>query len=143
MRVVGIDFDDILLNEKSYKSILIHNTLCKTFMGAKPLHIRFEKIDGFIKIYDGTKYLILSGPERYDKIYDQIKYIISEKSGITYSISHNFAKMKVDSNYAFLLEKTMTFHDVTMLIKSVFNTDKNNYYYNLFLEKASDELPKI
>ena len=51
--------------------------------------------------------------------------------------------MKVDSNYAFLLEKTMTFHDVTMLIKSVFNTDKNNYYYNLFLEKASDELPKI
>ena len=70
MRVVGIDFDDILLNEKSYKSILIHNTFCKTFMGAKPLHIRFEKIDGFIKIYDGTKYLILSGPERYDKIYD-------------------------------------------------------------------------
>ena len=51
--------------------------------------------------------------------------------------------MKVDSNYAFLLEKKMTFHDVTMLIKSVFNTDKNNYYYNLFLEKASDELPKI
>ena len=70
MRVVGIDFDDILLNEKSYKSILIRNTLCKTFIGAKPLHIRFEKIDGFIKIYDGTKYLILSGPERYDKIYD-------------------------------------------------------------------------
>ena len=49
---------------------MIHNTLCKTFIGAKPLYIRFEKIDGFIKIYDGTKYLILSGPERYDKIYD-------------------------------------------------------------------------
>ena len=143
MRVVGIDFDDILLNEKSYKSILIRNTLCKTFIGAKPLHIRFEKIDGFIKIYDGTKYLILSGPERYDEIYDWMKYIISEKSDITFSISHNFAKMKVDSNDPFLLEKTMTFHDVIMLIKSVFNTDKNSYFYNIFLEKASYELLKI
>ena len=125
---------------------MIQNTLCKTFIGAKPLHIRFEKIDGFIKIYDGTKYLILSGPERserYDEIYDSIKYIISEKSDITYSISHNFTKMKVDSSDPFLLEKTMTFHDVIMLIKSVFNTDKNSYFYNIFLEKASYELLKI
>ena len=36
----------------------------------------------------------------------------------------------------------MTFHNVTMLIKSVFNKNKNNHYYNIFLEKASYELPK-
>ena len=36
----------------------------------------------------------------------------------------------------------MTFHDVTILIKSVLNKEKNNYYYNMFLEKASNELPK-
>ena len=29
-----------------------------------------------------------------------------------------------------------------MLIKSVFEKDKNNYYYNLFLERASYVLPK-
>ena len=29
-----------------------------------------------------------------------------------------------------------------MLVKSVWNKDKNNYYYNIFLEKASYELPK-
>ena len=51
--------------------------------------------------------------------------------------------MKVDSSDFFIFEKTMTFHDVIMLIKSVFNTDKNNYYYNIFWEKASYELPKI
>ena len=44
-------------------------------MGAKPLRIRFDKIDGFINIYDGTRYLVLFGPERYNAIYDQIKYI--------------------------------------------------------------------
>ena len=36
----------------------------------------------------------------------------------------------------------MNFHNVIILIKSVFNKDKNNYYYNIFLEKASYELPK-
>ena len=36
----------------------------------------------------------------------------------------------------------MTFHDVIILVKSVFNKDKNNYNYNIFLEKASYKLPK-
>ena len=33
------------------------------FMGSKPLGIWFEKIDGFIKIYNGIRYLVLFGPE--------------------------------------------------------------------------------
>ena len=48
-------------------------------MGAKPLRIRFDKIDGFIKIYDGTRQLVLFSPERYDPIYDRIRYLVSEK----------------------------------------------------------------
>ena len=36
----------------------------------------------------------------------------------------------------------MTFHDVIILIKSVFNKDKTNYYHNTFLEKASYEILK-
>ena len=37
--------------------------------------------------------------------------------------------------------KKKTFHHVIILIKSVWNKDKNNNYYNMFLEKASNELP--
>ena len=33
-------------------------------MGAKSLRIRFDKKDGFIKIYDGTRFLVLFCPER-------------------------------------------------------------------------------
>ena len=40
------------------------------------------------------------------------------------------------------LEKTMTSYDVIILIRSVFNKDKNTYYYNIFLQKASLELLK-
>ena len=111
-------------------------------MIAKPLHFRFDEIDGFIRVYDGTRYLVLFGSGKYDSIYNRITYLISVKSGITYIISHNYAKVKVDSYDSVPLEKTMTIHDVIILIKSDFNKDKNNYYYNIFLEKASYELPK-
>ena len=34
-------------------------------MGSKGLHIRFDEIDGFIKIYDGIRYLVLFGSGQY------------------------------------------------------------------------------
>ena len=48
-------------------------------MGTKPLGISFDKVDGFIKIYDGTIYLVLFGLKRYDAIDDRIRYLIIEK----------------------------------------------------------------
>ena len=36
----------------------------------------------------------------------------------------------------------MALHIALMLIKRVFNKDKNSYYYNIFLEKALYELPE-
>ena len=57
---------------------MIYDISYKPFMGAKPLLIRFDEIDGFIKIYHGTRYLVLFGPERYDAIYGWNKYVISE-----------------------------------------------------------------
>ena len=66
-------------------------------IGPKPLRIRFDKIDGFIRIYDGTKYLRLLGSEKYDAISNRIRYLINLKSSITYVISHYHAKSKVHS----------------------------------------------
>ena len=48
------NLDNILLDEKSYKNILVYNVLYKNLIGAKPLRIRFDKIDGFIRVLDGT-----------------------------------------------------------------------------------------
>ena len=33
-------------------------------------------------------------------------------------------------------EKIIYFHNVVILIKSVVNKNKNNYYFNIFLEKS-------
>ena len=48
-------------------------------MGSIPLRIRFDEIDGFIKICDGIRYLVLFSNSWYDKICDRIKYLISKK----------------------------------------------------------------
>ena len=42
----------------------------------------------------------------------------------------------------FAYRKTLTLHNVIIHIKSVLNKDKNYYYYNIFLEKCSNQLAK-
>ena len=108
-------------------------------MGAKHLQIRFDKLDGFIRVYNRTRYLVLLRAEKNNFIYIRIRYLIAVKRRITYIIFYNYAKIKVDSYDSLPLEKILTFYNVTILIKSVFNKDKNNYYYNIFLEKCSYE----
>ena len=49
MEVEDINVYNILLDEKSYKNILVYNILYKKIMDAKPLRIRFDKGDGIIK----------------------------------------------------------------------------------------------
>ena len=51
---------------------MTHDISYKTFMGAKPLRVRFDKVDGIIEIYNGTRYLELFGPRIYNAIYNKI-----------------------------------------------------------------------
>ena len=110
-RDIDTDFSNVLLNEKSYKTyiyILIYDISYKTYMGSKPLCIRFHEIDEFIKIYDGIRYLLLFGSKLHNAIYNRIRYLISEKIGIADSINHNFARIKIDSVNSFPVEKPLT-----------------------------------
>ena len=117
MKATDIDSENILLDEKIYKNILIYEISYKTFMVSKPLRIWFDEIDGFIKIYDGIRYLVILGHSWLDEICDRIKYLISKKSGITDSINYNLARIRINS-YNFLpIEKALTLHNVIILIK--------------------------
>ena len=73
--------------------------------------------------------------EKYGAIYYRIRNLINLKSGITCIFSHYFAKIKVNSYDSLPIEKTLTLHNVKILIKSVLNKDKILYYYKIFLEK--------
>ena len=107
----------------------------KASTNAKPFHIRLDKLDGFIKVHDKIRYLVLFDYNNCDEVCDKIKYLVSEKRGITDSVDHNFARIRIDSYDSLPFKKVLSFHNVIILIKSVVN--KNiNYYYNILLEKG-------
>ena len=81
------------------------------------------------------RYLLLFDNALCEEICDTIKYLISDKSGITDSINHNFWTIRTGSYNSLPIEKILTFENVIILIKSVVNRNKNNYNYNTFLEK--------
>ena len=58
-KIEDFNLDNILIHEKSYENILVYNISYKTLIDSKPLHIRFDKINEFIRVYDGTRYLVL------------------------------------------------------------------------------------
>ena len=51
---------------------MVYDISYKTLIDAKPLRLRFDKVDGFIRVYDGTKYLALFGSERFDCIHRRL-----------------------------------------------------------------------
>ena len=69
IKIEDFDLDNILLDEKSYENTLIYDVSYKTLIHAKPLPIRFDKIDGVTKVYNETRYLVLFGLEKHYAIY--------------------------------------------------------------------------
>ena len=106
IKTEDFDFNNTLIDEKSYENVLVYSISYKILIDSEPLHIIFDKIDEFIRVYDRTCYLVLFRSEKYYSIYKRIKYFNS----------HNYATIKVDS-YDFLpLGKTMTFCNFTILV---------------------------
>ena len=91
IKLEDFDLDNILIDKKSHENILIYNISQKSLIDSTPLLTRFNKTDGFIRIYDGARYLRLFGSEKYEAIYNRIRYKPSQKSGIIYIFSHYFA----------------------------------------------------
>ena len=87
-----------ILNGKLYENVLTFDISQKTLIGAKPLRIRFDKVDGFIRVYDGNRYLVLFGLEKYDTTFNRNRYLIGLKRGIT-------DQRKIDSYDSLHLER--------------------------------------
>ena len=132
-------FDEtvFLLDKKLYKNISVYNISYKIPTDSKPLRIRFNRIDGFIIVFDGkNKHLLLFDYGLFNKICDKVKYILSKECGIANSINHNFGKIRIDSSNSLPIKKIVTFY-VIILNKSIVNKNENKYCYNIFLEKGS------
>ena len=72
-KIEDFDFGNILKDEKSYKNILVYVISYKTLFGSKPLHVRFDEVDGFITVYDRIRYLVLLSSVKHDAPYSRIR----------------------------------------------------------------------
>ena len=74
---------------------MIYDISYKTLISAKPWRNRFNKVNGFVRVYDGTKYLMLFSLEKYNDIYNSIRYLSELKTGITFVFLTIFEKSKL------------------------------------------------
>ena len=55
IRIKDFDINNILIDEKPFENILAYNISYKSLIDCKPLRVRFNKINGFIRVYNGTR----------------------------------------------------------------------------------------
>ena len=135
IKIEDFDFDNCLINEKSHENISVYTISNKTLTGAKPLFIRFSKVNRF-RVYSPTRYLVLFEGNINGFIYNRIRNLIGIKGGNTYVVSYSYVKINVDSYDYLLLENILILHNVIILIKSVFNENQNHYYHKIILGKG-------
>ena len=65
---------------------------------------------------DKTKYLVLFGPKKYESIFNRIRFLEKLKSNISYAVSQNYSKIKIDLDDDLPLEETLAMNNVVIPI---------------------------
>ena len=55
IKIEDFNFDTILIDKKSHENVLVYNMSYNILIGVKPMRIKFDKVNGFIRFYDGTR----------------------------------------------------------------------------------------
>ena len=134
IKVEDFDLDNILIDEKSYKNILVYGISYKSLFGSKPLRIKFDEANGFIRVYRGIRYLLLFGPENMMLFTVELYILLAGKAALHMIFLIIMQKLELILMILCLYKKYL--QNVVTLIKSLLNKDKNHYYYNIFLEKV-------
>ena len=141
------NFDLILLkiDRKSYKGIGIYNigfiTIkkiddCETIYSVNPLYLLLNHANGYIEEKGENKYLILDSTDenkellkKYNDVLNGIKNKIEEVSSGECDYEKDYMKIKFNSDDNLPLNKPLKFHNMTIIIRSVF---EENFIHRFF-----------
>ena len=137
------DFDSNLLkiDKNSYKNIDIHymgyitvkDSYYVKINSVNSLYLIISEVDGYIKEKNGSKYLVFDSAnennevlkkynELWDGIKNEIKTIYGGKTSKCSSAEYDkdFMKIKFNSDDNLPLTKTLKLHNITVVIRSIF-----------------------
>ena len=112
------------------------------FNSVNPLSLIIGEVDGYIEENNVNKYLNLASTaknkkvlEKYKKLSVEIEYYIQAiNSGKSGEYEKYYTKIKFKSDDDLPLNKILKFHNLIIIVRSVFEED-GKYYPQVFLDK--------
>ena len=151
------NFDPILLkiDRKSYANVGIYNTGYITIKkiddyenicSVNPLYLIIAHANGYIEEKGTNKYLIFDSTDenkellkKYNDVWNGIKDKIKEVNSDECDYEKYYMKIKFNSDDDLPLDKLLKFHNMTIIIRFVFEED-GKLYLQLFLDNTFYEL---
>ena len=139
--------NNIKIDEKSYKNILIYNIryvtikeYVKTY-NVNPLYLIFRYVNGYFEEINGNKYLTLVPTneskekiKKYEELWIKIRDLIRSITKNLDDYDEKYMKIKFDSDDNLPLNKTIEIPIVAIVVRAVFY-ENNKYYPQLFLDE--------
>ena len=119
---------------------------CENIYSVNPLYFIIAHANGYIEEKNGNKYLIFDSTDenkeplkKYSDVWNGIKNKIEEVSSGECNYEKDYMKIKFDSDVNLQLKKTLKFHNMTIIIRSVFDED-GKLYLQVFLDDTLFQL---
>ena len=110
------------------------------------LYLIIDKVDGHIEEKNGNKCLSLASTgknkevlRKYTILWDRIKHFTEEVNDKPGKYGKGFMKFKFNSDDNLPLNKRLRLHNLTIIVRSIFQED-NKYYQQVFLDECLYEL---
>ena len=117
-----------------------------SIFSVNPLYLIINETIGYIEEDNGNKYLI-SAPidenkevlRKYTELWNKIKNLIETINDKLGEYEKGFMKIKFDSDDDLPLSKILKFHNLTIVVRSIFQ-EYNKYYPQIYLDEYFYEL---
>ena len=148
INIKNFDLSLLKIDKKSYKNIDIYYLGYITIKrisdyeninSANPLYLIIGGVDGYIEVNNGNKYLSFASTdkskkmlEQYTKLWDEIIYLIQTiNAGKFGEYEKDYMRIKFNSDDDLPLNKILKLHNLTVIVRSVFEED-GQYYSQVF-----------
>ena len=134
--IIGIEnFDpnNIKIDEKSYKNILVHYigyVTIKEYVkiyGVNPLHLIFRYVNGYFEEINGNKYLTVAPTneskekfKKYERLWIKIRDLIISITNNSNDYDERYMKIKFNSDDELPLNKMIESPSITIVLRVIF-----------------------